>query len=750
MTTLSTRKTAMGSTLLALILVATSGLFNAGLARAQPPYVPGVPWLASEVVQALEAEGAARVIVALQPPAAQDSLYAQSQQVVQVQARVLHRVAEGDFQLIHRYQALAGLAGIVTPQGLNRLRHSPEVRAIALDTPVYPALIESATLIHADRVWNDLGITGAGVNVAVLDSGIDLTHPDLSDHVVAQHCFTQGACLPNGTNESDNAQDEHGHGTQVAGIITGRGTRSPRGIAPDAGIVAVRVMDGSGWTSDVIAGMDWVVANQFWLGVKIINLSLGSGSYTGICDTMDAIAMLYADAVSAARTAGMVVFAAAGNQAQSAALTVPACISGVIAVGSTYDADLGPRNWRACADASTAPDQVACFSNSSVALDLLAPGAWITAAALGGGQGSNAGTSMAAPHAAAVAGLMFQQDPNLTPDEIETVLKETGVSVTDPRNGRVTPRIDALAAVTHVIHAHTPVSLAVTPAELRIPAGGTATTAVQVDGVSDLYSAGFRLTFDPDVVQVVDVDPDTPGGQIAVGELFEGRGGFVARNQVDNAAGVVDFSVSLHEPAAPIEGAGAVAAITWQGQDAGQSALRLEQTRLADPDDVPIPHRVASSTVEVYRSLISGIVWLQGRADHSGTPVFIADGPCPPEGHAPGGFPPGVPSVVTDERGYFEISALPGHDVHCLRAARHGYLAGQAGSPDGDLGRITLPGGDVVRDDKISILDLALVAARYGGNDPTADVNGDGTVSIFDLTIVAGNYGKRGPVTNWQ
>jgi subtilisin family serine protease len=750
MTTLSTRKTAMGSTLLALILVTTSGLFNIGLARAQPPYVPGVPRLASEVVQALEAEGAARVIVALQPPTAQDSLYAQSQQVVQVQARVLHRVAEGDFQLIHRYQTLAGLAGIVTPQGLNRLRHSPEVRAIALDTPVYPALIESATLIHADRVWNDLGITGAGVNVAVLDSGIDLTHPDLSDHVVVQHCFTQGACLPNGTNESDNAQDEHGHGTQVAGIITGRGTRSPRGIAPDAGIVAVRVMDGSGWTSDVIAGMDWVVANQLWLGVKIINLSLGSGSYTGICDTTDAITMLYADAVSAARTAGMVVFAAAGNHAQSAALTVPACISGVIAVGSTYDADLGPRNWRACADASTAPDQVACFSNSSAALDLLAPGAWITAAALGGGQGSNAGTSMAAPHAAAVAGLMFQQDPNLTPDEIETVLKETGVSVTDPRNGRVTPRIDALAAVTHVIHAHTPVSLAVTPAELRIPAGGTATTAVQVDGVSDLYSAGFRLTFDPDVVQVVDVDPDTPGGQIAVGELFEGRGGFVARNQVDNAAGVVDFSVSLHEPAAPIEGAGAVAAITWRGQDAGQSALRLEQARLADPDDVPIPHKVESSTVEVYRSLISGVVWLQGRADHSGTPVFIADGPCPPEGHAPGGFPPGVPSVVTDEQGYFEISDPPGDDDRCLWAARHGYLAGQAGSPHGDLGRITLPGGDVVRDDKISILDLALVAARYGGSDPTADVNGDGTVSIFDLTIVAGNYGTRGPVTNWQ
>jgi hypothetical protein len=338
----------------------------------------------------------------------------------------------------------------------------------------------------------------------------------------------------------------------------------------------------------------------------------------------------------------------------------------------------------------------------------------------------------------------------LTPDEIETVLKETGVSVTDQRNGCVTPRVDALAAVTQVIHAHTPVSLAVIPTELRVPAGGTAMTAVQIDGVSDLYSADFRLTFDPDVVQVVDVDPDTPGGQIAVGALFEGRNGFVARNRVDNTAGVVDFSVSLHEPAAPLEGAGAVAAITWQGQDAGQSALRLEQARLADPNDVPIPHKVESSTVEVYRSLVSGVVWLQGRADHSGTPVFIADGPCPPEGHATDGFPPGVPSVVTDERGFFEISDSPGDNDRCLRATRHGYLTGQAGSPHEDLGRITLPGGDVVRDDKVNILDLALVAARYGGSDPTADVNGDGTVSIFDLTIVAGNYGQRGPVTNWQ
>jgi subtilisin family serine protease len=276
-----------------------------------------------------------------------------------------------------------------------------------------------------------------------------MEHPDVSEDVLAQHCFTQGACLPSESNEGGHAQDQHGHGTRIAGIITGEGVTSPRGIAPDAEIVAVRVMDqmGMGWASDVVAGIDWIVANQALYNVKIINLSLGGGLYQGTCDTADANTILYADALTAAHNAGIVIFAASGNQGQREAMIAPACISHAISVGCTYDANLGGRNWGVCTDISTNVDQIACFSNSDATLDLLAPGAWTETTALGGGKSGDAGTSTATAHVSAVAALMLQANPTLTPDQIKQILKETGVVITDARNGRITSRIDALAAV---------------------------------------------------------------------------------------------------------------------------------------------------------------------------------------------------------------------------------------------------------------------------------------------------------------
>jgi subtilisin family serine protease len=117
-------------------------------------------------------------------------------------------------------------------------------------------------------------------------------------------------------------------------------------------------------------------------------------------------------------------------------MSAPACVSGVISVGATDKAD-----------------RLTWGSNSSSALDLLAPGELILSCALGGGQTIYPGTSHASPHAAAVAALMLQANPGLSVAEIERFLKETGVPVTDSRNDRIriTPRIDALAAVTRVV-----------------------------------------------------------------------------------------------------------------------------------------------------------------------------------------------------------------------------------------------------------------------------------------------------------
>ncbi len=564
--------------------------------------VPGPP------VRAQQGDNEAlpgRVVVAFWPPSTvEDEVGAQQLAVAQAQVDVLASVDSTDVHLIHRYQTVPGMVVVVNEQGLATLRHHPQVRAIAPDLPVFAALTESAALIRADRVWSDLGFTGAGVNVAVLDSGLDTTHPDLSDSIVAQHCFNHGTCPPGDTDESDSAQDEHGHGTHVAGIITGRGGTSPRGIAPDTGIVAVRVLNntGSGWTSDVVAGIDWVIANQAGYNIRVMNLSLGGGTYPAVCDTHDANSMLYAAAVQSARQAGIVVFAASGNGGLADKMMTPACISGVISVGSTYDANLGPFSWGSssspiCVDADATVDQVTCTSNSSPVLDLLAPGALITSAALGGGPANRSGTSMAVPHASGVAALMLQAQPGLTPAQIESVLKQTGTGITDPRNGQVAPRVDALEAVRQVT----------------------------------------------------------------------------------------------------------------QGSAAS----------------------------------ISGTVLLPSRTTHDGITIFLGAGPC--------GDPVAVnPTTATDAQGYFEIAVGPGASYQCLRATQLGHLAAQRESPAGNIGVVTLFGGDVNGDSVINIFDLALIASSYGGQDPASDINADGTVDIFDLAITASNYEKQGPITAWQ
>jgi len=483
-------------------------------ANTAPHYDTEPPPTEESIFQALAEEGTARVIVALQPQTALGNLQAQAQQLGQIQMQVVADILQKDFQLIHRYWTVPGMVGTVTTQGLEKLRQNPQVRAIALDMPVYPALEESSAVIQAHEARERFGIDGAGVTIAVLDSGIDLNHPDLAKRVIAQHCFTHSACSPNDTDEGEAAQDIYGHGTRVAGVIASQGTTTPQGIAPGAAIVAVQVMDdlGQGWTSDVIAAIDWVVANQARLNIDIINLSLGGGLYSGICDEQDAITMVYSEAIQTARQAGIAVFAASGNQAQQDALVAPACVSGAIAVGSTYDADIGSRSWSTCVDAETEADKITCFSNSSAALDLLAPGSVINTTALGGGQAADSGTSIAAPHAAAVAALMLHQNPDLTPEEIEQILKETGTLITDPRNGRSTPRINALAAVQAVAeptpmptvisgtvylqgrsqHANTIISLSEAPCSTS----GTGTTLNQTGSLSQTTDAEghFEIT----------------------------------------------------------------------------------------------------------------------------------------------------------------------------------------------------------------------------------------------------------------
>lgn len=360
-----------------------------------------------------------------------------------------------DIYIRHKLSNMPWITGRINQKALNKLSENPNVAAIVEDLPVRGLLYQSGQLINSSQAFV-AGYTGEGVTVAVLDTGIDTDHPDLADDLVAEACFLYDNSCPGTSNPGPSgpgrAEDGNGHGTHIAGVITSS-HHTYRGVAPDAGIVAVKVLDNSanGYFSDIIAGIDWVVDNKDMYGIDIINLSLGGDKrYSGACDDAQNEALMAA-AIDVASEAGITIFAASGNEGLSSEMLSPACLSSTVSVGSVYDAHLGSITWGTsfCSDTPTNPDKVACSSNVSRALDLLAPGAFIDSSSVGGGTKTLGGTSMATAHASGVAALLLSKNPDLAPVDVVTILKTTGVSVSDDRIGLSFPRIDAMAALNY-------------------------------------------------------------------------------------------------------------------------------------------------------------------------------------------------------------------------------------------------------------------------------------------------------------
>jgi len=309
-------------------------------------------------------------------------------------------------------------------------------------------------LVKLDALHN-AGFVGAGAQVAILDTGVDLDHPDLAGAVVAQHCFCDdgapgpGGCCPNGQDEQSgagSAQDDHGHGTRVAGVVTSAGVHAPLGGAPDAQLVAVKVLNsgGGGSLSDILAGLDWVLT--FQPNVSVVNLSLAANLYAGDCDNADAVTIALASAVNQLYTAGALTVAGAGNNGSGTTMGAPACIAKAVSVGAVWDANVGSQSWYSCTDATTAANKVACWSNSDAKTDVFAPGALMTSSLLNGTATTSAGTSYAAPIVSACAATLIAAHPSATLDQIAAALKTSAVSVVDAKNGLSFPRLDCLAA----------------------------------------------------------------------------------------------------------------------------------------------------------------------------------------------------------------------------------------------------------------------------------------------------------------
>lgn len=368
-----------------------------------------------------------------------------------------------EFTTIARWHHTTAFAGIAFDESaLAKLEADPNVLRADLDTGGTGSDAESTPLIGANVV-QAMGYTGKGITVAVLDSGADLTHPDLASRIVDQHCFcANGAtgCCPNGDVEQSgpgSGSDDNGHGTNVAGIIASKGTIAPIGIAPDVNLVIVKVLDKTdsfSSTSQIVSALEWVYDNH--PEVRVINMSLGTGTrFPSYCDASAAFTAALGEVIDAFRARGTMVFVSSGNNGSSNSMQAPACIYNATSVGAVHDSSQGAVTFTGvCTDNPTSADQITCFTNSNATLDLLAPGSIITSTGRGGVRSNYLGTSQASPHCAASAAVLMQLQPALTPSEIESILKATGKPLIDSRNGVTITRIDLLAAVQSVKSMH--------------------------------------------------------------------------------------------------------------------------------------------------------------------------------------------------------------------------------------------------------------------------------------------------------
>lgn len=280
-------------------------------------------------------------------------------------------------------QAEAALGKI---NGVVRVDPDVIVEAHAKPTPLPPppeTLPWGVDQIDAELAWGTS--TGLGVKVAILDTGIDLTHPDLRDNIKGNI---------NTINSLKTGNDDNGHGTHVAGTIAAIDNDiGVIGTSPKAYLYAVKVLNrnGSGFLSDVIEGLQWSVAN----GMQVINMSLGTTS-----DIQS-----FHDAVTAVYNAGIIQVASAGN-ALGGPVAYPAAYPEVIAVSATDNTNT-----------------IAYFSSVGPEVELAAPGVKIYSTWKGGGYNTIDGTSMAAPHVTGTVALALATAGVIT--DVRTRLQAT-------------------------------------------------------------------------------------------------------------------------------------------------------------------------------------------------------------------------------------------------------------------------------------------------------------------------------------
>ena len=315
--------------------------------------------------------------------------------------------------------------------GKAALEAASQIVNIVPDYEFEMQLLESIPLVGAD-VQHRAGFLGEGWAVAVLDTGLDLTHAAFGGgaRITAEACFMDAPQCPNGSDTmigKGASAAIHYHGSHVTGICCGSQGGAGLGVigvAPRSDIIGVQVFtirSGGGISasfSDIIEGILWV-ASLAEDGTKIasINMSLGTAAIVGECSAQYQAIRAASDI---ARQAGVGVIAASGNNGSQTGVSSPACIQGIIATGCTSKLD-----------------STCSFSNEGPMMQIRAPGLSIRSANMGGGHRVASGTSMSAPHVAGAYALVRQIFPTISgPDAIQTMLESLGKDIA----GR--PRLD--------------------------------------------------------------------------------------------------------------------------------------------------------------------------------------------------------------------------------------------------------------------------------------------------------------------
>lgn len=336
-------------------------------------------------------------------------------------------------KILYRYSVINGMAVTIPDDQVDELKAMKNVMYVEKDQTVHVQLDKAVPIIGAPEVW-DTGYTGKGVKVAVIDTGIDASHPDLNGNkVVGWVDYVQGKTTP---------YDDHGHGTHVSSIIAGTGSASDgkyKGVAPEASLIGVKVLskDGSGSNTNIIKGIDWAVQNH----AQVISMSLGGSQHSQATD----------DAINNAIKAGVVCVIAAGNSGPGAkTIACPGDNPNAITVGAVDKNDTiasfssrGPTY-----DGRIKPD----VSNIGVSV--------IAARATGtnGGKPLNdyytamSGTSMATPMTSGVVALLLQANPKLTPAQVKDILTKTAKPLggNTPNNNYGYGRVQAKAALDYL------------------------------------------------------------------------------------------------------------------------------------------------------------------------------------------------------------------------------------------------------------------------------------------------------------